>query len=151
LRLIAQDVSGTIKDMTRTFFLLVVLAVTLSGCSGSADISSAERAVMKFHALLDAGRFTEIFEQSSDDLKKASPQSEFVALLEAVHRKLGDTKSAVDQAWNVNHHTSGTFITLTYKTVYSEGEADEQFVFRMQGDSAALVRYHINANALIVK
>jgi hypothetical protein len=57
-------------------------------------------------------------------------------LLDAVHRNLGDTKSAVDEAWNVNYHTSGTFITLTYKTVYGEGEAAEQFVFRMQGDSA---------------
>jgi hypothetical protein len=135
--------------MTRIFFLLV--AVTLSGCSESADTALAERSVARFHEFLDAGRFTEIFEQSSDDLKKASTQSEFVALLEAVHRKLGNTKSAVDQAWNVNHHTSGTFITLTYKTVYREGEAAEQFVFRMQGDSAALVGYHVNANALVVK
>lgn len=137
--------------MIRTYFVLVALVVSLLGCSASADVSSAERAVMKFHSLLDAGRFTEIFEQSSDDLKEASSQSEFVALLEAVHRKLGDTKSAVDQAWNVNHHTSGTFVTLTYKTIYSEDEAVEQFVFRMQGDSAALVGYHISANALVVK
>jgi hypothetical protein len=146
-RRIIRDDQGI---MTRTFFV-VALAVTLTSCSASADTISAERAVVKFHELLDAGRFTEIFEQSSDDLKKASTQSDFVALLEAVHRKLGNTKSAVDQAWNVNHHTSGTFITLTYKTVYSEGEAAEQFSFRMQGDSAALAGYHINANALVVK
>jgi hypothetical protein len=137
--------------MTRTALLLAALACTLLGCSGSADTILAERAVMQFHELLDAGRFTDIFEQSSDDLKKASTQPEFVALLEAVHRKLGNTKSAVDQAWSVNYRTSGKFITLTYKTVYSEGEAAEQFVFRIQGESAALAGYHINANALVVK
>jgi hypothetical protein len=136
--------------MTRTF-VVVALAVALTNCSAPADTVSAERAVVKFHELLDASRFTEIFEQSSDDLKQASPQSDFVALLETVHRKLGNTKSAVDQAWNVNYHTSGTFITLTYKTVYSQGEAAEQFLFRMRGDSAALAGYHISANALVVK
>jgi hypothetical protein len=137
--------------MTRTFLLLVALAVTLLGCARSADTAAAEQAVLNFHELLNAGRFTEIYELSSDELKKASTQSDFVALLDVVHRKLGNTKSAVDQAWNVNYHTSGTFITLTYKTVYSEGGAAEQFVFRMQGDSATLVGYHINANALVVK
>jgi hypothetical protein len=148
----AHDPGHILKaEVMRHTFLLIALAFTLSACSGSADVASAKLAVMRFHELLDASRFTEIFEQSSDDLKKASTQAEFVALLEAVHRKLGDTKSAVDQTWNVNYHTSGKFITLTYKTVYSEGEAAEQFVFQMQGNSAALVGYHINANALIVK
>ena len=137
--------------MTRTALLLATLACALVGCSGSADTAAAEQAVSSFHELLNAGRFAEIYEQSSDELKKASTQSDFVALLDAVHRKLGNTKFAVDQAWNVNYHTSGTFITLTYKTVYSEGDAAEQFVFRMQGHSAALAGYHINANALVVK
>jgi hypothetical protein len=137
--------------MTRTALLLATLACALLGCSGSADTAAAEQAVSSFHELLNAGRFAEIYELSSDELKKASKQSDFVALLDAVHRKLGNTKSAVDQAWNVNYRTSGTFITLTYKTVYSEGDAAEQFVFRMQGPSAALAGYHINANALVVK
>jgi hypothetical protein len=137
--------------VARTALLLATLACDLVGCSGSADTAAAEQAVSSFHELLNAGRFAEIYELSSDELKKASTQSDFVALLDAVHRKLGNTKSAVDQAWNVNYHTSGTFITLTYKTVYSEGDAAEQFVFRMQGHSAALAGYHINANALVVK
>jgi Protein of unknown function (DUF4019) len=122
-----------------------------SGCSGSANTVAAEQAVSSFHERLNAGQFAEIYELSSDELKKASTQSDFVALLDAVHRKLGDAKSGVDQAWNVNYHTSGTFVTLTYKTVYGEGEAAEQFVFRMQGDSATLAGYHISANALVFK
>jgi Protein of unknown function (DUF4019) len=129
--------------VTRAFCLLFALTVTVSDCSASADIHLAERGVIRFHELLDAGRYTQIFEQSSDDLKKASTQSAVVALLEAAHRKLGNTKSAVNQGWNFKYHTSGTIITLTYKTVFSEGEATEQFVFRIQGNTAALVDYHI--------
>jgi hypothetical protein len=64
---------------------------------------------------------------------------------------LGKTKSAEKRGWNVNYHTSGTFVTLTYKTSYVEGEADEQFVYRLEGTVALLAGYHINSNALIVK
>jgi hypothetical protein len=137
--------------MTREFMLLVTLAIVCSGCSRSENIDSDEQAVLSFHERLDAGQFDQIYELSSDELKKASTQSDFVALLNAVHRKLGNVKSAERQAWSTNYRTSGTFITLTYKTAYSEGEAAEQFVFRMQDHAAALAGYHVNANALVVK
>jgi hypothetical protein len=145
-----MSISGS-KPMTRTFLLLITLASVLAGCSVSADTAAAEAGVPRFHELLDAGKFVEIYEQSSDDLKKVGTQQDFVALLEAVHRKLGNTRSSEKQGWNINYHTSGTFVTLTYKTVYAEGEAAEQFVFRMQGKLAALAGYHINSTALILK
>jgi hypothetical protein len=88
--------------MTRTALLFAALACALLGCSGSADTAAAEQAVSSFHELLNAGRFAEIYGLSSDELKKASAQSDFVALLDAVHRKLGNTKSAVDQAGTSN-------------------------------------------------
>jgi hypothetical protein len=137
--------------MTRTFIFIISIALALMGCSASTDTAVAEAGVPKFHKLLDAGNFAEIYEQSSDNLKKVSKQNDFVVLLDAVHRKLGITKSSEKQGWNISYHTSGTFVTLTYKTVYSEGEAAEQFVFVMQGKAAMLAGYHINSNALILK
>jgi hypothetical protein len=137
--------------LPRILILLAALSTVLCGCSPSADTAAAEQAVSKFHELLDSGRFAEVFVQSSDDLKKVTGEAEFVELLEAVHRKLGNSKSSTRQAWNVNYHTTGTFITLKYRTVYSEGEAAEQFVYRMQDSVPSLVGYHINSNTLIVK
>lgn len=117
----------------------------------SEDTSVAEQAVPRFHALLNAGKFEEIYNASSEDIKKATKQQDFIALLEAVHRKLGEVKSSERQAWKVNYQTSGTFVSLTYKTIYSEGEAAEQFVFLLKGKAATLAGYHINSNALILK
>jgi len=134
--------------------LLAVSISTLSllcACSMSGDTAVAEQAVPKFHEFLDAGRFAEIYEGASADLKNAGSQGDFVALLDAVHRKLGMVKSSEKQGWNVNYDTSGTFVTLTYKTTYAEGEAGEQFVYRIKGSAAALAGYHINSMALIVK
>jgi hypothetical protein len=133
----------------RAFVLLT--AGALFGCSGAKDVSVAEEAVTQFHALLDSGQFVEIYQLSSDELKRVSKQNDFVALLDAIHRKLGNTKSAVRQNWLINYHTSGTFITLTYHTVFGEDEAAEQFVYRIENGAASLTGYHINSNALIVK
>jgi hypothetical protein len=137
--------------MSHALAFFAALVTALSGCSMSADTTAAEQAVPKFHGLLDTGRFTEIYEASSSELKNASSQKDFVALLEAVHRKLGNTKSSEKQGWKVNYHTSGTFVSLTYKTLYAEGDATEQFTFKVGGNEAALVGYHINSNALILK
>lgn len=137
--------------MTRKFILLLGFLLVLSGCSPTADTEAAEQAVPKFHQLLDAGRFAEIYELSSEELKKVASKQDFLALLEAVHRKLGNTKSSQKQTWNINYHTSGTFVTLVYKTTYAEGEASEKFVFRMHDKAAVLAGYHINSNALILK
>lgn len=130
---------------------ILMATVQLSACSSSADIDAADHQVPAFHKLLDGGRFEDIYGGSSDELKAASTQADFVALLEAVHRKLGDTKSAERQSWNLNFHTSGTFVTLTYKTVYAEGDAAEQFVYRIKDGEALLVGYHINSTTLVLK
>ena len=76
---------------------------------------------------------------------------DFVAVLDAVHRKLGTVQKTERQTWNVNYHTSDTFATLVYKTQYVGGEATKTFVYRIKGGSALLAGYHINSNALITK
>jgi opacity protein-like surface antigen len=133
----------------RIFITAVVIA--LAGCSTGVGTKLAEQAVPKFHTMLDAGEFDAIYAATADDFKQATKREEFVSILEAVHRKLGNTKSADMKGWNINYHTSGTFITLNYATTYTEGEASEQFVYRLQDDKVLLVGYHVNSNALILK
>ena len=136
--------------MTYRALVLALLGAVAAGCSSSAQITEAQQAVSTFHKQLDAGRFDEIYVASSDDLKNMSKQAEFVALLSAVHRKLGTTRSAESQGWNVNYRPSGTLVMLTYKTAYTQGDAAEQFAFAMRDDAAVLVGYHINSNTLIL-
>jgi len=137
--------------MTRSTFGAIALVSLLYGCSISADTSLAEQAVPKFHEELDAGHFDAIYDASADELKNATTQQEFVALLEAVHRKLGNTKASDKTSWNVNYQTSGSFVTLGYKTTFDGGSAQEEFVFSLHDKAAILVGYHINSTALILK
>jgi hypothetical protein len=72
-----------------------------------------------------------------------------VALLAAVDRKLGAVKDAEKNGWNVNFQTSGTFVTLGFKTQFEHGRGVETFVYRIADGRALLAGYHINSNALI--
>ena len=137
--------------MTRKLLVLFLFVLALVGCSASADMSTAEAAVPKFHEMLDAAQFDDIYAQSGDAMKSASSQADFTALLAAVHRKLGNTKSSTKAGWGVNYQTSGTWVTLNYKTIYAGGDAQEQFVFLVKDKSALLAGYHVNSNALILK
>jgi hypothetical protein len=137
--------------MIRILILLAVLMSALSGCSISADTAAAERAVSKFHEQLDASRFNEIYEGSSEDLRKATTHQDMVALLEDVHRKLGPTKSSKEQTWHVNFHTSGDFVTLKYKTAYANGDMDEEFIYRMRDKTPLLAGYHFKSSAPVNK
>src|ERR1700722_8948180 len=110
---------------------MVAIAAGLAACSASANTKEAEAAVQQFHDLLDSGKSSAIYESAGDDLKRVSSEQQFVPLLDAVHRKLGQTRTATRGGWNVNYSTAGNFITLNYQTVYAEGQASEQFVYRM--------------------
>jgi len=129
--------------------VFVAIFIFLVGCSAPVDTELAEQAVKQFHQMLDSGQFEALYSGAAQDLKKATTQQDFVALLGAVHRKLGNVKSFSRKTWNVNYHTSGTFVTLNYSAVYTEGEATEQFVYRLQDGKALLAGYHVNSNALL--
>ncbi|MGZ3183055.1 MAG: DUF4019 domain-containing protein [Telluria sp.] len=128
-----------------------IAVFALVGCSSSEDAKLAETAVQQFHQKLDAGQFEAIYAAAGAELKDQTTLKDFTALLEAIHRKLGNLKSAEAKGWNVNYNTSGAYVTLTYASVFNEGGAGEQFVYRIDRNEARLIGYHINSAALILK
>ena len=136
--------------MRRLAILAGALGLVVQGCS-MADTSAAEAEVAKFHTALGDARFGEIYAAAAEDLKSKATEQQFTELLDAVNRKLGKVKTAQRSGWKVNYSTSGNYVTLVYKTTYEQGEADEQFVYRMQQKDARLAGYHINSNALITR
>ena len=74
--------------------VLATIAVAASSCSTKEDLAVAEREVEKFHQAYNAGRFDDIYEKTTDELKKGTNQEDFVAMLQTVQRKLGKTTEA---------------------------------------------------------
>jgi len=60
-------------------------------------------------------------------------------------------KAATQQGFFVNFTTSGTMVRLNYTTKSEQGDAQEEFLWKMKGNQAVLVGYHINSNALVTK
>jgi len=69
----------------------------------------------------------------------------------AMRRKLGKVNSAKRESFFVNYATSGTRVRLNYATKFTEGDADEEFVWAKSGNDYAPVGYRINSMALITK
>lgn len=129
---------------------IVLSALFLTACSVSADTGAARAAVTRFHEQLDAGQLDAIYDDAADELKSSATRAKFVALLEAVHRKLGAMRSSKERGWFASYRASGALITLTFATAFERGDATEQFVYRMHGSEARLAGYHINSDALIL-
>lgn|SRR5882724_10039925 len=143
-----------LPDHTRARLGLILVALLLalgSACSLTKGKGIAEAAVVKFHDQFNAGQYHEIYQQADDAFKKSASEDEFIALLEAVHRKLGTVKQAHSSGWGVNAMPTGTMATLSYDIDFSEGKGNEQFVFHISGDKAALHRYHVTSPLLITR
>jgi len=128
---------------------LLCCMLVVAGCSSSADISAAEREVEEFRKLMAAQQYAAIYAASTQDLKQAATEEDIGKLLDAVNRKLGKLASVEKSGWHVNVNTSGTFVTLGYKSKYERGDATEQFVYRLENGKASLVSYNINSMALV--
>jgi Protein of unknown function (DUF4019) len=138
------------RPSVRAFVLSMMAACLLMSCSWRADTHLAEEGVEKFHQQLDAAEYAKVYDAGSKELRDSMARTDFIALLSAVHRKLGQIKSAERQGMAFNAGTSGTHVTLTYHTVFERGGGMEQFIFRMEDDRAVLAGYKIDSNALII-
>jgi hypothetical protein len=140
-----------LTSLLRNSCSLAAVAFTLAACNPQTSTVPAEQGVALFHARLDAGKFNEIYSNATPEFQKTTTPKDLEALLSAVHRKLGTSSPGTKQTWHVNFGTAGTIVTLTYKTQFSEGMADEKFVFRLENDGASLMGYNVNSPVFVLK
>jgi outer membrane murein-binding lipoprotein Lpp len=132
-------------------FLAAASVCILTGCGAMKGRDTAEQAVSEFHAQLDKGDFRGIYSAAHSDFKAASTEKDFVALLAAVHRKLGNIQKSDQSGWRVNSFNLKTNVILTCNTRFAGGDAVETFNYRIDGNRAQLYGYNINSQALITK
>jgi hypothetical protein len=139
---------------TKQILILTLIAaqlVVITSCSVTKGKEIGERAVVQFHNQLNAGQYHDIYAQADEGFRKGTSEPDMLAYFDAVHRKLGTVKNANQTGWHVNATTAGTVVTLGYDTEFTEGHANEQFVFYVSGDNARLFHYNINSPLLITK
>jgi hypothetical protein len=128
----------------------VLVSMCLAACSATKDVDIATAAVAQFRELMAAQKFDQIYSQGADDLKKSTTEQSLTRLLEAIDRKLGTFKSAQSNGWSVNYNTSGTSVTMKFKTEFEKGTGTETFVYRITDGKALLAGYQINSADMMI-
>jgi hypothetical protein len=130
---------------------LLLVAFAVSGCDMLSDKSDAEAAVNDFHQKLDGGDFEAIYNNADAGLKSASSEKDFLALLAAVHKKLGNVQNSSETNFSMNSVNLSTQIVLVYNTKFGGGDATETFTWHVSGGKPLLLGYNINSLAMMEK
>jgi hypothetical protein len=139
------------QQMRYVFALLCGMCFLLSSCGSSAkNVELAQQSVEQFHSQLDSEHFTALYAASDEKLHQAATETDFVKLLDAVHRKLGNVQRSnlrnTGIAWFAGQ---GATVTLVYETKFAQGTGIEKFVWHIKDNNASLYGYHINSNELV--
>ena len=140
------------KPSSLRFLAVVLCTVVFAGCGKfTHDKEVAAGAMDEFHDRFNAGEFDKIYDTADADFHGATTRTDFLKLLDAIHRKLGDYKNCDSQGWTSNTFNGDSSVTLHYKTTFKKGTGDEEFIYRVSGTRATLRGYHINSNTLITE
>ena len=120
------------------------LLFTPFACTPTRDTKIATDAVVRFHAMLGARNYREIYAAADPEFRKEVSENDAIAYFEAINRKLGVIRKTELRGSNVNVSPDRTIITLTYHTEFAEGLAIEDFTWRIEGDKALLFHYNFN-------
>ncbi len=138
--------------MPRIFTVLTIVALFLTAACNPLDrIQSSGTATTRFHQRLDTEQYAAIYDETSQQFRKTTSESDFLALLAAVHRKLGAFKTSEERGLQINATPDGISVTLTYDSTFAAGHAAETFQWLQQEGNCWLANYQINSNTLILK
>ena len=123
-------------------------------CAGFAAKGEAEAGVATFHQMLDAERYGDIYEATDDLFKGATTSATFTEVLQAVHKKLGEVRTASQTGFYSRDQAgtnAGSYLSLTYDTEFAAGHATESFNWRVTDGKVRLAGYNINSALLITR
>lgn len=127
--------------------VMLAAALVLGGCSMGQDLSVTDAAIADFHAKFGAGDSAAIAAATGPEIKNGG--TDFTALLDRLHTKLGAFKSTNRQGFNDNYNNGDHQFTTTYTSVYANGPATENFVYRFVNGKPVLIGYHVESAALL--
>jgi hypothetical protein len=129
--------------------VLLSLATVACGLFDSVEVAGAE--VEEFHSRFNNGQYHEIYLEADEMLQRATTETYFGEFMGAVRRKLGNLEEATRGGFYVRWGGGGKWVTLSYQSRFTHGEAVEEFVWRIDADKAKLAGYNINSPDLILR
>jgi hypothetical protein len=120
-----------------------------SGMKAGARLS--DDAVRHFHSQLDSEGYGDIVDDSDEAFQNSENRDELIKFLGGVHSKLGPSRGFTRTNIFVNATTNGTFIKVTYRSTFDQGNAVEAFTWKRAGGGLKLARYDVNSNTFLTR
>jgi hypothetical protein len=120
-----------------------------SGMRAGARLS--DDALRHFHSQLDSEAYGDIVREADEAFQNSGNRDEIIKFLAGVHSKLGQSRGFTRTNIFVNASTNGTFIKVTYQSIFDQGNAMEAFTWKKAGTGLKLVRYDVNSNAFVTR
>jgi len=149
----AGAMAGVVSAMTSRFLpLCLSLFLLLPSCGDmTKGRAIADAAVTDFHRQFNEGKFSDLYQAADPGLKGASPEADFLKLLEAVDRKLGKHVKSTETGWQMKTFNTTTTAVVTEKSEFEHGTGVETFTYVISGGSCALQGYFINSADMLTK
>ena len=129
-------------------FVVLVLAIFLCSCDFSTAKTTVEKAVETFHQEYNDKKDAEIYSTAAPEFRSASNEAGYNNFIQTVHSKMGAYENSTESSYRTSATTSGTFVTLHYKSRFEHSEGTEDFTFVISGGAAKLQRYDVNSPLL---
>jgi hypothetical protein len=132
-------------------FAIFAGLICLLGCQRQLNPYSVacEQGINRFHFLLDSEQYRIIYNEADEEFHRTTVEPDFVGGLKAVRDKLGPVKKSelrsIKVSWTI---PQGETEVVIHRTIFANGSAMEQFMWRLRNNKAFLVGYTIDSNAL---
>src|SRR5713226_2633328 len=148
----------TVRRRSRKSFVYfaVLLLVFWCGCGQGArrsGMSAGAQAVLDSAIEdIDAGRYEKLYQEASDEWRKASTLEESKATFKTLHDKLGSVRNRELQTAREEQTSTGPIsghsLVVVYRTSFEHGDGMETFTLLERSGHWRLAKYYVSSSGL---
>ena|SRR5579872_6987141 len=128
--------------------LLAILAAIVLWSCGKGSYHSyrlSNAAVEQFHRRLNQSDFETIYGDATDEFRRAGSRENELKFFEMVHQKMGSSGKKSFKGFHVNWQNGRLTVNDVFDTQFTQGQAQEGFIWVIDQDQARLQTYRIDS------
>jgi hypothetical protein len=123
---------------------VLAVCVLLAACHPVQDASQIDAEVERFHDRLASGEGDAIYQEAGPEYQRSLDSGTNGRFLARIRRKMGVPGRAIRTGYNVMYTSAGATVNTQYRVSYTNGEAQETFVWRLKDGKAVLLGFTIS-------
>jgi hypothetical protein len=119
---------------------------TILGLRASKLVPQALREAQTFHAMKEAGRYADIYDAASVEMRRAVTNEQFAEYIGKIRQRLGNCQVPLKAAnYLANANTARTTVQLSFHVTCAQGTLDEVLTFLSEGNALKLYGYRASS------